>query len=116
LISAENQLMSAIRPGCMPELPAGFNETYTKETAGSDDPDKYLSKDEYLRLLKEQRQGTFQLLESLSDEDLDAPAPERMRERFPTVGSIMSLQAIHTMMHAGQWSVLRRKLGKPVVI
>ena len=33
----------------------------------------------------------------------------------PTVGSVFFLAANHEMMHAGQFSVARRKLGKPVL-
>jgi hypothetical protein len=48
----------------------------------------------------------------LSDEDLEKPSPEAMREYAPTVGSIFALQATHTMMHSGQWVVVRRQLGR----
>ncbi len=115
LINSENQLVGSIRPGSMPELPEGFAEQYTKETASVDDPAKFHTKDQYLQMLKDQREATLSLLDQLSDEDLDQPAPEQFREHFPTVGHIMALQAIHTTMHAGQWTVLRRKLGKPVL-
>ena len=39
-----------------------------------------------------------------------------LRRRFPTVGSIFTLIATHPMMHAGQFVVVRRQLGKPIVI
>ncbi len=116
LISSEHRLMNGIRPGSMPALPEGFIDKYGKETSAVDDPAQFHTKGEYLSLLRQQREGTLKLLSELSDEDLDAPAPEMFRARFPTVGSIMALQAIHTTMHAGQWAVLRRKLGKPVAI
>jgi hypothetical protein len=31
------------------------------------------------------------------------------------VGSVFALQGDHVLMHTGQFSVVRRKLGKPVV-
>ena len=33
----------------------------------------------------------------------------------PTLGALIILIANHTMMHAGQFTVVRRKLGKPVI-
>ena len=55
-------------------------------------------------------------LAALPDEKLDAPGPERMRPNFPTVGDLFTLIATHPLMHAGQFAVVRRQLGKPVVI
>ncbi len=33
----------------------------------------------------------------------------------PTVGHLLLMLSNHDLMHAGQFSVLRRKLGKPVL-
>lgn len=33
----------------------------------------------------------------------------------PTVGALFMLTANHELMHSGQFSVVRRKLGKPVL-
>ena len=52
---------------------------------------------------------------TLSEADLDKPAPEKMRKMCPTVGDVMSLQATHVMMHLGQIQVARRKLDKPIL-
>ena len=49
----------------------------------------------------------------MSDADFDQPGPEPMRAYCPTVGSVFTLQGTHWMMHAGQWAIVRRKLGKP---
>jgi hypothetical protein len=38
-----------------------------------------------------------------------------MAKHAPTLGDIFLLLATHTMMHAGQFTVVRRKLGKPVL-
>ena len=38
-----------------------------------------------------------------------------MAAYMPTYGAMFSLLAGHTMMHAGQFTVVRRKLGKPVL-
>ena len=113
LISSEHQMINAVCPGLMPALPEGFAERYTKETASSDDPAAFDSKADLRRLLEEQREGTLQALSVQSDEDLDKPSPEAMQGYAPTVGDVISLQGGHWMMHAGQWAIIRRQLGRP---
>lgn len=112
LVAAENMLIDAIAPGTMPKLPAGFKEKYSKETAAIDDPKAFHSKNEYLELMKEQRAGTFAALEKMSDADLEKPAPEQFRAYVPQVADIFLMQGNHALMHAGQWAVVRRKLGR----
>lgn len=113
LIGAEHQMLEGIKPGSMPKLPEGFAEKHAKEKAKSNNPGDFLTKSEYQKLAGEQRAGTLALLESLSEADLDKPGPEAMRSYCPTVGSIFTMQGTHWMMHAGQWAIIRRKLGKP---
>lgn len=116
LISSEYGLMEQVKPGLSPKLPAGFLEAYTKETSKMDDQSRFHSKAEYLHLYNRQRNATLQILEGLSEPDLDKPGPESMRAYAPTVGSIMLLQGIHELMHGGQFVAVRRKLNKPVLI
>src|SRR5262245_22969418 len=50
LIASECSLLNGVRPGSAPELPAGFAEQHKKENAASDDPAKFLTKQQYLEL------------------------------------------------------------------
>ncbi|MBI3838433.1 MAG: DinB family protein [Planctomycetia bacterium] len=112
LASAEHDLIEMVAPGSMPKLPAGFKEKHSKQTAASDDPKAFCSKAEYLTLLKEQRAGTLAALAKMSEPDLSKPAPEPVRSHLDTVGDVFSMQGGHLLMHAGQWAVVRRKLGR----
>ncbi len=117
LISSERNIIEAIKPGTCPALPEGFDAQHSKEAATSDDASKFHKKDEYLALWKAQRDATRAVLESLSDADLDAPGPERMRAFCPTVGEALNMMGGgHPMMHAGQFVAVRRALKKPVAI
>ena len=101
LIASEHQMMTeAGYP--MPDLPAGFAESHTKETAKSDDPAKFHKKEQYLAWMTGQRTATLAALAATPDSDLGKPTPESMREYAPTVGA--------------QLIAVRRKLGKPVLI
>ncbi len=113
LIASEHQMMSSVPGHAMPALPPGMREMYGKETQGCDDASKFLSKEQLMAIAKEQRAGTLKILESLSDSDLDQPTGISYA---PTVGSLLSMQGSHWMMHAGQWVIVRRQLGKPVLI
>lgn len=112
LIVAEHDLNNMVCPDSMPALPEGFVEKHSKETASSDDPAAFCTKDEYLACMAEQRAGTLALLDTLSDEDLQKPSPEHLQVFGGTVGAVIAGQSAHWMMHAGQWVIVRRQLGK----
>ncbi len=112
LVAAEHDLIEKVASGAMPALPAGFAAKYTKETASSDDPAKFATKDELLRVAKEQRAATLTALSKVSDADLDRATG---LDYAPTVGAIFALQGSHWLMHCGQWVVVRRSLGKPAL-
>ncbi len=115
LISAERHLAEAAAPGSMPDLPAGFAERYGRSKKMSDDPDDFLTKEEYMRLAKEIRSATLAALEKLSPADFDQPITARVPPFVKTVGDAFVTIGNHWTLHAGQWVVLRRKLGRQVM-
>ena len=96
----------------MPALPEGFAEKYTKQTAESDRPSDFHTKEQLLEVYRSQRAATLKKLESLSNESFDTAAPEAMQSYAPNIGAVFSMQGSHWLMHAGQWAVLRRQLGR----
>jgi DinB family protein len=116
LIASEIGLLASVPGGSQLELPPGFAERHGKETAGMEPPKGFLTKAEYLAIFKKVREQTFAKLDKLPDADLDKPNTGRMAQFAPTLGHLFLLAASHQMMHGGQIAVLRRKLGKPVVI
>jgi hypothetical protein len=115
LIASEHDLLESICPGRGVALPEGFADKHSKAALESGDAD-YCGKQEYVELLERSGEAFLAALQTMTAEDLDQPAPERMRQMFPTVGHICILIATHRLMHAGQWVPLRRALDKPVVI
>ena len=112
LIASEHNLNNMVCPDSMPALPEGFAEKHDKETATSDDQSAFCTKDEYLKLMEEQRAGTLALLDRLTDEELEKSAPDDIQKFGATVGAVIAGQSAHWMMHAGQWVIVRRQLGK----
>ena len=116
LISSECQLLESVAPGAAAELPEGFAEKHSKENASIDDSSKFCTKEEYLELLGKAQTATKAALAATTEADLDAPAPEKFRQMFPTAGHVYVLIATHGMMHAGQFVPVRRALGKPILM
>jgi len=115
LIESEHNLNNMVCPDSMPALPDGFAAKHAKENAGSDDKSAFCTKEEYLKAMDEQRAGTLALLDKLSDEELEKPAPEPIQKFGATVGAVIAGQSAHWMMHAGQWVIVRRQLGKEAI-
>jgi hypothetical protein len=115
LISAEKHLAGQVPGISFPELPAGFEEQHSKETAAQEPPKGFLSKGQYLELFSRMREATLAALGKMSDADLDRPTTGSMAQFAPTHGALLLAVSNHTLMHAGQFSVVRRKLGKPVL-
>jgi hypothetical protein len=116
LINSEAHLVKEQIPEAVyPELPAGWAEAHGPKATGKDGPDGFWTKSDYQRLFNEVRQATIATVGKLSEEDLDRPTTGRMASMFPKLGNYLLLIAEHTLMHAGQFSVVRRKVGKPVL-
>ena len=112
LIASEHDMISGCLPDAMPALPEGFAEKYSKETAASDEANDFHSKAELMEVFQQQREGTLATLEKLSDEDLNKPTPEAMQGYAPNWATAFVMQDSHWVMHAGQWAVIRRQLGR----
>ena len=115
LIHSEQSILNQIRPGSGIELPAGFKEMHSKENVSIDDPSKFCKREVYLDLYKKSRQNIKTVLAQMTDEEFDKASPKGW-DQFPTIGAMMNLIVNHPMMHVGQFVVVRRQLGKPVVI
>ena len=98
-----------------PELPAGFMEMHGPEGTSKDGPDGFLTKAGYQALFDEVRTATIAAVDALTEADLDRQATGAIATFAPTLGQVFLLVSNHTLLHAGQFSVIRRILGKPVL-
>ena len=112
LIASENTHISLVTGSRMPSLPPEFRERHSRATASEDNAAAFCTKADYLNLMNEQRSATLKLLADLSDDELMQPAPESIGYLGATVGCVFASQSMHWMMHAGQWAVVRRILGR----
>ena len=109
LIVSENHMLGMAAPDAVKPLPPGFAEKYTKETATSDDPKTFCTKAELMAVYKEQREATLAALAKATDADLEKPSGV---EWAANAAALFSMQGSHWLMHAGQWAVVRRQLGR----
>lgn len=116
LISSEVMLLEKVAPGQGIELPDGFADAHSKENSGSDDASSFLKKDEYVELFDQVRAWSNGVLDGYPDDDFDKESPEDFRSFCPTLGEMFTLIATHPMMHAGQFVVVRRQAGKPILM
>ncbi len=112
LIAGDNEMVNGCLPGTIAPLPTGFKEKYSKEQASSDDPSVFHSKAQLMELYASQRDAVRAALAKLNDADFDKASPEAMQSYAPTVGAVFSMLGSHWVMHAGQWAVIRRQLGR----
>jgi hypothetical protein len=115
LITSEVRMGRVVPGAKYPELPAGFAERHAKETAAVEPPKGFGTKAEYLDLFNKARAATLAAADQIPEADLDRPTEGPVAQFAPTVGALLLLTGNHTMMHAGQFSVVRRKLGKPIL-
>ena len=117
LILAEQSMIGAqsLAGVSWPELPAGFREQHAKAKATDTSNAGYATKSQYLDLFRKTRQATIAGLEALSDADLETASKGEMAKNAPELADMFLLQANHTLMHVGQFTVVRRKLGKTVL-
>ncbi len=113
---ATEAMMGDLIPGARyPELPAGLKSQMDGKSAKTPPPGGYLKKAEYVDWFNKVRSATVASVERLTDADLDKPTPGDFAQWAPTIGALLMLTATHTMMHGGQFTVVRRALNKPVL-
>lgn len=116
LITSEYMMIEGIKPGSSPVLPDEFIAASRRDMIAVDEAKSFFPKATYLSLYDAQRAATLAVLPSFSPSDLDAPGPEKMRAYAATVGDVFLTCGTHELMHAGQFAVVRRKLGKPITM
>ncbi|TWT56923.1 DinB superfamily protein [Thalassoglobus neptunius] len=109
LILSEHKFMMQIDAESVPDLPDGFEMMYARETISIDDPERFLKKAELLEVYRAQRTASKQILDRMTDDELDQKTGI---DYAPNFGALFSMLGSHQLMHAGQWAVVRRQLGR----
>jgi DinB superfamily len=113
LIATERMLNELIDPGSVPALPAGFAEAHDFKNDTGDDS-RFKTRDEYVKLMDEQRAAIKANLDRVSDAELDDNRDGKLPEWAPTVGAVLNMAGLHALNHSGQFVAVRRLLKKPI--
>lgn len=114
LAISEHYLIGQHNPN-MPPLPEGFRDRYYGEAKESDQLSDFPGKQALLDLFETIRLATIAWVRGLPPERL-SDENKALGHIFPQVHDIIAMQSMHATMHLGQWQVVRRKLGKPVLM
>jgi hypothetical protein len=102
--------------GGKPALGADWKALFGMGETPLADRSRYPAKDALLKELEGAHARLVAAASAATPEMLAQPAPERMRNRFPTVGNMLAgLMTLHASSHLGQLSAWRRAMGFPSV-
>ena len=114
IILADRRALTLLGVQDLPPLPEGFEKRFARdETApgANDFGDTAI----LTPLFDRHRQLLTEAAQRATPELLDKPL-EKPNPRFKTVGEFAAFMALHTTMHAGQISIIRRSLGRPPIV
>jgi hypothetical protein len=96
--------------------PEGWKDLFGQGAQPLADRSRYPSRAVLLKTLEDAHARLAEAAPKAKPELLAQAGPERMRDRFPTIGSVLvGLMTSHHASHNGQLSAWRRALGLPSV-
>ena len=111
----EAMVAGIVAPGKAPVLPADYQEKFGGKNTGNNDPTAFPSKQHLIDLIEKSRAVIADYLLAAPATDFVKPAPEAFRAWVPTMGNLLMALPGHANMHIGQFQVIRRALGKPIL-
>ncbi|HTL30449.1 MAG TPA: DinB family protein [Tepidisphaeraceae bacterium] len=100
--------------GSPPALPDGFEKQFSRDE-GCPQANEFGDTTRLLSIFEQTRDALINAARSASNEQLDKPI-DTPRPMFKTVGEMANFYSLHTAMHAGQITMIRRHLGKPPLV
>jgi hypothetical protein len=98
----------------LPALPEGFEKRFSRDE-GCPQAAEFGDVRLLAPLFARHRELLIETVRSADPADLAKPLP-MPHPRFKSAGEAAAFMAIHTAMHAGQITVIRRSLGRPPLI
>ncbi len=111
LVMSERRALQRLGAADLPNLPEGFEKRFARdETAPR--AAAYGDVTILTGLFDRHRARMIDAVKALPADRLDTPL-DTPSPRFRTLGEMLLFMAIHTTIHAGQISAIRRSLGRP---
>lgn len=116
LVIAEWHLLEASGvKGVIPPPPEAWLAKFSKETSRIDDASFFPNKSTLLEALENSRKASAAWARTLTETQLNQPITGSIGNFAPNLGRLAIALGDHTAMHVGQFQVIRRALGKPVL-
>lgn len=113
LTSTDRSQLERLGTSPLPALPEGFKERFaTTRAAATGTNADFGDPTELMKHFDEHRDLLIKTVEATTDESLRAEAPFQS-PLFADRGESLLFLGVHTAMHLGQLSVIRRSLGRP---
>ena len=114
LVHTDRRAATLMGVADLPPLPEGFEKRFSRE-GDAPKADEYGDVTMLVKLFRESREKIAAAIEKLPEEVLNKPL-EKPSSRYSTLGEMIGFMALHTAMHSGQITIIRRSLGRPPLI
>lgn len=111
----DNFMISLVAPQRVAPRPE-FQERFGVGSQPSGNLADYPPVDEVLAYMRERRATLLDILDGLSDDDLNRPTPKGAPDFLSDFGAVFQAAAWHEGLHTGQVSVVHRALGNPPLV
>lgn len=113
LTCIDRSRLEKLEAGPLPELPAGFQDRFaTTKAAATGTVADFGNPSDLIRHFDEHRDLLIKTVERLPTKVLNSPPPFDS-PLFMDSGESLLFVGLHTTMHLGQLSIIRRSLGRP---
>ena len=113
LIQTDRRALAALGVSDLPPLPDGFEQRFARDEAAAQASD-FGDVSTLMPLFDQYRSRLIQAIGRATPEQLEKPV-ETPRPMFKTAGEMANFMSLHSALHAGQITLIRRSLGKPPV-
>jgi hypothetical protein len=99
----------------LPALPEGFEQRIVRDAAAAAKANDFGDVQALLPLFDQHRALLIEAVKRASASDLERPLA-KPNPMFGTVGQLAAFMALHAGVHAGQITMIRRSLGRAVIV
>ena len=113
LTLSERRVMTMLGITDLPPLPPDFEKRFSRDE-GCPQAGEFGDVAALMPLFNQHRAMLVEAINRATLDQLNKPT-EKPHPMFSTLGELASFYALHTVMHAGQITIIRRSLGRPPI-
>ena len=111
LAMSDRRVLTQMGAADLPPLPDGFEKRFSRDE-GCPQAADFGDVTGLMAIFNRHRELLIERVKAASNEALDKPL-EKPHPMFGKVGEMVAFMSLHTAMHAGQITIVRRSLGRP---